>query len=613
MRGIFRSKWTLILVYVIMAAICVYLNITADKLDLSNVIVSAALFLAALGLFGFAFARFSVIDGMIRELRESADLIKEDFSAKRQYLWKFYEGRDNLFTGEILRRRYAEYRAELGRLELLSGDVYRCDIEDYINQELIDDTIKRNILNLVSGTMTGLGILGTFIGLTLGLQQFNTGNAEQITRSISPLIQGIKVAFHTSIYGMVFSLFFSFIYKNKLDEASDAMDYFLDAYEHYVVPDTKNENQRQMLALQKTMADGMTEIGANFARTVAEKVNEIMTPQMDRMNMTIERFAEVASKAQVDGINAVVDKFLLHMDKSLNGAFTQLGQAMQETVVWEQENREYMRRILKETGSLTSDLTRAGELQHETMQHMAEYIEWVNRINESVQQTLGTVREQLQALTVQTQEQQKYMKQYVDYTGKISASSENFSSEMARQLSLLKQMDMKMSETSKQNVDIVLASAKDAEKLIMSSAKNAGDALAHTAQETSDAVIRASQDQVNVILRSAASVNSNLSDSSKNIVEAADRMNNQVVESLSSTLDAYDKSLARIVGQLNATTARIENATNKVPDIVSDAYEGMQKSFDLMARETAAMVRSMDQLRRDLRSQLQQTQANPKS
>ncbi len=65
--------------------------------------------------------------------------------------------------------------------------------------------------------MTGLGILGTFIGLTIGLQQFNTGSASEITNSISPLIQGIKVAFHTSIYGMVFSLIFSFVYKNKLE------------------------------------------------------------------------------------------------------------------------------------------------------------------------------------------------------------------------------------------------------------------------------------------------------------------------------------------------------------------------------------------------------------
>jgi hypothetical protein len=98
-------------------------------------------------------------------------------------------------------------------------------------------------------------------------------------------------------------------------------------------------------------------------------------------------------------------------------------------------------------------------------------------------------------------------------------------------------------------------------------------------------------------------VNTTLNDSSQNIIKAADRMNTQILDSLNATLDAYDKSLARIIGQLNATASRIENSTNRVPQVVEDAYMGMQKSFDLMARETAAMVRTMDQLRRDMKAQ----------
>lgn len=210
MKGIFRSKYTLIVVWIVMAAICVYLNLTSKSLDLSNIIVSTALFIVAFGLFFYAFLRFQAVDSMIEDLNAAADEIRDDFGNKKQYLWKYYETRENLFTDDILRKRYAEYRAEIERLEMLSGDIFRCDIEDYINQELIDDTISRNVLNLVSGTMTGLGILGTFIGLTLGLQSFNAGSASEITSSIAPLIQGIKVAFHTSIIILVLNIYTSF-------------------------------------------------------------------------------------------------------------------------------------------------------------------------------------------------------------------------------------------------------------------------------------------------------------------------------------------------------------------------------------------------------------------
>lgn len=606
MKGIFRSRFTLIVVYVLMAAVCVYLNLTAESIDLSNVIVSAALFVIVFGLFAYAFRRFTVVDRMIEELEDAADTIRDDFGMKKQYLWRYYQTRDNIFTNDILRKRYAEYRAEIDRLEMLSGDVFRCDIEDYINQELIDDTISRNVLNLVSGTMTGLGILGTFIGLTLGLQQFNTGNADAITKSISPLIQGIKVAFHTSIYGMVFSLIFSFIYKNKIDQATEAMERFLDAYVHYVVPDSKNESQRQMLAFQKTLADGMTEIGSSFSKVVAEKVSEIMTPQMDRMNDTIEKFAYVASRAQVDGINAVVDKFLDQMNRSMDGAFNELGRSMKETVEWEKENREYMRGILTEVGNMTADLTRAEELSHKTIEHMAQYAEWMSQINAATNDTLTEVRAQLASMEEQSAQQKKYMEQFVEYTKEISTASEKYSKAMGDQLAYLQQMDSRISDAARKNLDDVLSSARETNRKLAESAQAANASLIRSVESTADTISRTSQAQINSIVRSSNSIGSSMSQSAEDLLNAAQTMNSQLVDSLNATLDAYDKSLVRIVGQLNATASRIENATNKVPQVVSDAYDGMQRSFDLMGRETAAMVRSLDQLRKSLKQQAEE-------
>ena len=603
MKGIFRSKYTLIVVWIVMASICVYLNLTSKSLDLSNIIVSTALFIVAFGLFFYAFLRFQAVDSMIEDLNAAADEIRDDFGNKKQYLWKYYETRENLFTDDILRKRYAEYRAEIERLEMLSGDIFRCDIEDYINQELIDDTISRNVLNLVSGTMTGLGILGTFIGLTLGLQSFNAGSASEITSSIAPLIQGIKVAFHTSIYGMVFSLIFSFIYKSKIDETTEAMDRFLNAYEHYVVPDTKNESQRQMLAFQKTLADGITEIGSSFSYVVAEKVDEIMTPQLDRMNRTIEDFAQVATRSQVEGINAVVDKFLREMNRALDGAFTELGNSIHETVKWERENRAYMDRILKDMGPMTQDLTRAGESLHETMANMASYVEWMNRINDSLNGSLAAVQAEMKALTETAAAEQKYMEQYVEYTRLISASSENFNNEMAKQTSYIQDLSGKMTEFSKKNLDAVFASAEAANKKLAESAGAANDTILRSAKESSEQIAKASKDHIYGMRRSADSVNRALNDNTQALMKAADSMNSQVIRTLDATLDAYDKSLKRIIGQLNATAGRIEKTTDKVPQTVAEAYETMQKSFDLMRRETAAMVRSMDQLRRDLKEQ----------
>ena len=128
------------------------------------------------------------------------------------------------------------------------------------------------MLSIIPGVMTGLGILGTFIGLSFGLQNFNTGNAQEITNSIAPLMDGIKVAFHTSIYGMVFSLIFNFVYKKTLEDAYHAVDQFLDAYHKYVLPKTENDNLEALLSFQEKQLQATREILAEFGDELSEKI-----------------------------------------------------------------------------------------------------------------------------------------------------------------------------------------------------------------------------------------------------------------------------------------------------------------------------------------------------
>lgn len=52
---------------------------------------------------------------------------------------------------------------------------------------------------------TTLGVLGTFVGIYFGLQHFDV---DKITESIPPLLEGMKTAFSTSIWGIVLSLIF---------------------------------------------------------------------------------------------------------------------------------------------------------------------------------------------------------------------------------------------------------------------------------------------------------------------------------------------------------------------------------------------------------------------
>jgi hypothetical protein len=86
-----------------------------------------------------------------------------------------------------------------------------CDIDDYVNEDEVGTIIRKWFLDLVPDVMTSLGILGTFVGLVWGMKSFDTSSFDVMTNSVSSLVEGIKVAFLTSIYGLVMSIAFSIV------------------------------------------------------------------------------------------------------------------------------------------------------------------------------------------------------------------------------------------------------------------------------------------------------------------------------------------------------------------------------------------------------------------
>src|SRR5699024_3882204 len=81
-------------------------------------------------------------------------------------------------------------------------------IRNYVKQTKRLDINLLNIIKLVQMTISVfilLGVLGTFIGLTISLGSISA-NSDQLIENVSAILSGIDVAFYTSIVGMGFSL-----------------------------------------------------------------------------------------------------------------------------------------------------------------------------------------------------------------------------------------------------------------------------------------------------------------------------------------------------------------------------------------------------------------------
>ena len=360
----------LLVTYLAMLAVCVYLNLFSKGQggSLANIIVNAVMFvIVAIILLDCYIGCFLPVAGIIKELNRLTLRMEDDARHTHGFLWeKYKQEKDELFRIPVLREQYKDYRYAQERVLSIDNAYYKCDIEDYINYDLIDSVIHRNRMNQMAGVMTGLGILGTFIGLSLGLQSFNTGSTAEITNSIEPLMAGIKVAFHTSIYGMVFSLVFNFVYKRILDDAEQAVKDFLGSFKKYVLPDTAAEGINRLIELEQKQTEIISDMSGKVTHLLSNGLREVLDPQFDRFNDTIVGFANMATKNQMDQLTLVVNSFISQMNASLGGMFSKLSETVDSTLAIQSENEKQMTRMFEKNAN-TSDninliLTRTKEM-----------------------------------------------------------------------------------------------------------------------------------------------------------------------------------------------------------------------------------------------------------
>jgi hypothetical protein len=120
--------------------------------------------------------------------------------------------KSNLKTHKKIGRIWKAYQASFSKY----GDVSKTTefSEDYFNeQNILLATLNLRAINNVSNTLIGLGILGTFVGLTYGIADSNFETTEAIKNSINNLLSGMGTAFVSSIWGMGLSLIFTNILK----------------------------------------------------------------------------------------------------------------------------------------------------------------------------------------------------------------------------------------------------------------------------------------------------------------------------------------------------------------------------------------------------------------
>lgn len=304
-----KNKWFYFLpvFYVAMVVIILYINgvFTGEMTSFSNLLINVG-FLVIIGvLFVISCISFARLNRCTDRLVAVTEEMSKAYKSVNHNLWDDYRKKNKVFGDAALDEAFKRYQKSMAKFQTKRGLIGVCDIEDYINGDLIERAGLSYFNSAIAGTMTGLGILGTFIGLSIGLGSFSGDDIYTISDNVGPLLGGMKVAFHTSVYGIFFSLIFTFVYRSIMSDAYDKLQSFIDCFKECAEPVaiSKDDTERAMLMYQSGMASTL------------KQMNELM--QGNAME-------------QVKGVEKIVAQFMAQMEQTMSTDFVRIGKSLEK-------------------------------------------------------------------------------------------------------------------------------------------------------------------------------------------------------------------------------------------------------------------------------------------
>lgn len=315
-------------------------------------------------------------------------------------------------------------------IETHDGKKSNIPASEYINDYSVCKYNKLNLrmLDTAAGTLVGLGLLGTFLGLTLGIKGFDSSNTERINESIQGLLAGMGTAFLTSLLGMTFSILFTAadkalrhrLYKD-VKEIIDRLDseYYIDDLVlaninqqnivNQLYKALKNDLQQQALEIANkltyTNAEGQNVTIGNAIREIltenTKQSKALMSFSTDLAMELNQGFDETLSRQMqqkivplMESVDATTKAVVEHIDKMADTVSSPATDMMQNVV---NELKQSMQSLLNEfstglSGSATSELENLAMQLGTATQAMADFPKNMENISATLQVTIEEVK-----------------------------------------------------------------------------------------------------------------------------------------------------------------------------------------------------------------------------
>lgn len=555
-------------------------------------------FIAGCGLVDFR------LFGFFKDFRRMRLALKDQTKAAehKAYLCGASDTAGVTFENKLLKNRYDAYRAELMREKMKTTEAEDISIQDYLNASFLNEAGNVRFSDLIPGSMTGLGILGTFLGLTAGIENFDTASADTIESSIVTLLGGMKTAFYTSIVGVFLSLLYSHLHRKVYQITLQEMESFIETFYACGLENTENAARNQILMeerKQSALLEKMPEVVASaISKAIDASFQEGLMPVFSRMEKTVETFSAFASQQQQTGLEQVVQEFVKCMNESLKGQFEELGTTIQSICAWQKSSADQMQKIVDGICDTSDNIEKINTVSQETVSELNQFVSLLTKMQEQLCKETEQIRQHIEQDAEINKEQAGYIEKLVEYEGRIAQLSDHMKEEADAAKVVLEHMNTHCHDQ--------LEGITEAAKTNMEMLSDATKVLVESSHQQLEALVNSASDDMQMLANTAAQ----LSDDNSQQLTALAKTASAQLEQLSNTTDAVLKNSQRQSDALMQTSKDFVEFAQKEQEILSGAVraevtqlngfvvqtaDGLQKASDSMEKAAQTLDQNLDQ------------------
>ena len=245
-------------------------------------------------------------------------------------------------------------------VEALTNPINLIIVSSILILAIVDFFMKKDLKSQI----VSLGVLGTFIGIFMGLQDFNPSDMKH---SIDTILIGLKTAFFTSIAGMGTALFLSIFQKlfNRDMDDSDNQDRILaeisNKLNYLVKLDNSQDTAKIIVELQKlrtVSSDNRDETKKITTITNELKVNSskenqalisILNINFNKMNhsleIAIEKLSKGATEEIINALKQVIEEFNQELQTQFGENFVKLNESVINLVEWQNNYKSHIENL----------------------------------------------------------------------------------------------------------------------------------------------------------------------------------------------------------------------------------------------------------------------------